>query len=211
MAIGNRARSAKRPSRDAAAHEGGPPEVPCVLHCGWLPVGERGRFALWAESANRIRRPRKSEHPFQLRSSDLFAAVENALPALQDSESISNGQSRVWAILPGEGGNPSPSIELQADLDGEISEPTAWGAWRVDAILVPDSFAPLTSSVLRHAEGLQTVRVGQDLRFWAQLADALEWVVRRHEYLPAIFAKQARKANRRGQRRKTADCEFEAG
>lgn len=212
MAIRTRAKSAERPLQDDNAnHDGGTPEVPYVLHCGWLPDSEGGRFALWAESADQIRRPRKSEHPFQLRSSDLCGAVEHAFPSLQDSRILSKGDSRVWATLPGDGDKPSPSLELQADLDGEISEPTSWGAWRVDAIFVPDSLVPLTSSDLRHAESLQTVRIGQDLRFWSQLVVALEWVVRRHEYLPAIFPKQARKANRRGQRSKKPAFEFEAG
>ena len=212
MAVRAGAKSAKRPMHEAAtARDGRTPEVPCVLHCGWLPDSEGGRFAYWAESADPIRRPRKSEHPFQLRSSDLFGAVEKAFPSLQESGIPANGQSRIWATLPGDGVRPSPSIELQAELDGEISEPTAWGAWRVDAIFVPGSLAPLTPGDLRDAESLQTVRIGQDLRFWSQLLVALEWVVRRHEYLPAIFPKQARTANNRGPRKKSAPFEFEAG
>jgi len=212
MAIRTRAKLAERPLRDEDANDdGGTPEVPCVLHCGWLPNREGGQFALWAESVKQIRRPRKSEHPFHLRSNDLFGALENAFPSLQDSGELANGQSRVWATLPGDGVKPAPSLELQADLDGEISEPTAWGAWRVDAVFVPNPLTLLTSSDLLAADRLQTVRIGTGLRFWSQLVIALEWVVRRHEYLPAIFPKETRTASTRGRRKKGSSVEFEAG
>ena len=212
MALPSGANPRKRPSRDAGTGRASKTsEVTCVLHGGWLPDCDGGAFALWAESANAIRRPRESEHPFQLRANELAAMVEDAFSSLWDSDPTALRPRHVWATLPGDGINPAPSLELQADLVGEISEPTSWGAWRLDAVFVPDPLASLTSSDLRHAEGLQTVRIGQDLRFWSQLAVALGWVVRRHEYLPAIFPRRARRASRRGQRNKNPAFEFEAG
>ena len=199
----------KRPSGDTAASATAPTShLPTVLHGSWLPDQDGGRFALWAESSDELHRPRKSEHPFQLRWSELADAVSESLPSLQDSGIPSSEQSRVWATLPGDGIKPSPSLELQADLDGEVPEPTSWGAWQVDAVLAPDPLTLLTSNDLRSSESVAHTRIGHDLRFWTRLVVALEWVVRRHEYLPAIFAGKTSKPRAR---RKAPAFKFEAG
>lgn len=204
--------AAKRPSgHTAASATARTSPVPTVLHGSWLAEQDGGRFALWAESSDEIRRPRKSEHPFQLRWSDLVNAVSESLPSLQDAGIPSGSPSRVWAALPGDGIKPSPSLELQADLDGEVPEPTSWEAWQVDAVFAPDPLTLLTSSDLRNSESVPYTRIGHDLRFWSRLAVALEWIVRRHEYLPAIFPHEAGKPRTRRNRSKAPAFKFDAG
>ena len=212
MSVGLAVRKAKRPSRDAATigtHTAS--DVPCVLHGSWLPSEDGGKFALWAESSNELSRPREAEHPFQLRSTDLVTTVSEVFPSFQNSGIPSSRLSEVWATLPGDGVKPSPSIELQADLDGEIPKVTAWGAWRVQAVVAPDPLALLMGDDLQLAQSHRTIRIGQDLGFWARLVVALQWVVRRHEYLPAIFPKEAGTPRTRGRRRKAPAYQFDAG
>jgi hypothetical protein len=202
----------QRPSGHTAASATAPTSrAPTVLHGSWLPDEDGGRFALWGERSEEIRRPRKSEHPFQLRWSDLVNAVSESLPSSQDAGILSDSPSRIWATLPGDGIQPSPSLELQADLDGEVPEPTSWRTWRVDAVFAPDPLTLLTSSDLRNSESVRSTRIGHDLRFWSRLAVALEWVVRRHEYLPAIFPHEAGKPRARRSRGKAPAFKFDAG
>ena len=212
MAVGSTVTKAKRPLRDASTvGTAAASELACVLHGSWLPDECGGQFALWAESSHELPRQRKAEHPFQLRWKDLADAVAEVLPSLRDSGLLSSGPTEVWATLPGDGVKPSPSLELQADLDAEIPEVTSCGAWHVDAVVAPDPLALLLSHDLQNAESSRTVRVGHDLRFWSRLAIALEWVVRRHEYLPAIFPKETGTPITRGRRKKIPAFEFDAG
>lgn len=202
----------KRPSgHTAASATARTSRTPTVLHGSWLPDEDGGRFALWGERSEELRRPRKSEHPFQLRWSDLVNAVSESLPSSQDAGIPPESPSRIWATLPGDGIQPSPSLELQADLDGEVPEPTSWGTWRVDAVFAPDPLTLLTSNDLRNSESVRSTRIGHDLRFWSRLAVALEWVVRRHEYLPAIFPHEAGKPRARRSRGKAPAFKFDAG
>ena len=211
MAVGLASTRAKPPVRNAAAFGTAASDLPCVLHGSWIPDEQGGQFALWAEGSDAVPRRRKAEHPYQLRREDLAKRVSEVLPSLRDSGILDNGPSEVWATLPGDGAKPAPSLELLADLDGEILEVTSWGAWQVDTVVVPDPLALLLSCDLQHAGSSRAVRVGQDLRFWTRLATALEWVVCRHEYLPAIFPKEAGTARARGRRKNPAAFEFEAG
>lgn len=212
MAIKSKLESANRPLRDATTigkNQGS--EVPCVLHGSWLPAEDGGHFALWAESPEQLTRPRKSEHPFQLRPTSLADMVATVFSSVHGLGNRPASQSQVWATLPCDGVNPSPSLELQADLEGEIPEPTSWGAWRVHAIIPTESHSLLTSHDLQQAESNPTVRIGEDLKFWARLAAALDSVVRRHEYLPALFPKEAGTGKGRGRRKNVPRVEFKAG
>ena len=205
----------KNPSRplrgNASVRASGDPEVPCVLHGSWMPSEEGGRFAIWAESPNQLPRPRKAEHPFQLPATELARTVSSVFSSVQELGTQPSGPSQVWATLPGEGAKPTPSLELQADLEGEISESTSWGAWRVHTVVPSDPHILLTSQDLLQADSRPTIRIGQDLKFWSRLAGALEWVVRRHEYLPAIFPTEATTRKPRSGRKKVLTIEFKAG
>ena len=212
MSVGLAARKAKRPSREETTNsEAEAAEVPCVLHGSWIPNEDGGQFALWAESRGTLPRARKGEHPFQLRSTDLANTVSTVFPSFQDSGIPSSALTRVWATLPGDGAKPTPSLELQADLEGEIPEVTSRGTWRVDAVVAPDLHALLTSHDLQHAASSPSMRIGQDLKFWSRAVAALELTVRRHEYLPAIFPREASTGKAHGRRKKTPPFEFEAG
>ena len=212
MSVNLAAKKAGRPLRgDATDRKSGVSEVPCVLHGSWIPSEEGGRFAIWAESPNQLPRPRKAEHPFQLRAAELAQTVSSVFSSVQDFETQPSSPSQVWAVLPGDGAKPTPSLELQADLEGEIPEATSWGAWRVHTVVPSDPHTLLTSQDMQQADSRPTLRIGQDLKFWSRLAVALEWAVRRHEYLPAIFPNEAAPQKSRGKRKKVPAFEFHAG
>ena len=181
------------------------------MHGSWVPGQGGGQFVLWAESSKELPRPRDAEHPYQLRREDLADTVSEVFPPLRESAILSSGRSSVWATLPGDAGRPSPSLELQAEIEGEVPEATSWQAWRVDAIVAPAPLTLLVSHDLHHSGNSGTVRIGHDLRFWRRLATALEGVVRRHEYLPAIFPKEAGEGRARKGRKNAPAVEFEAG
>ena len=135
---------------------------------------------------------------------------------------LATTRDSAWAVLPGDGVRPAPSLELQAELDEEIAPVTCWAAWRVDVAEVANPLAMLRAlGQLAHAtprnDAAQGIRIGDDLRFWSRLAASFERAIRHHEYLPAIFAAQSgapRTQPARGKRRKTAGknvVRFEAG
>ena len=184
------------------------PENVCVLHGGWLPDDEGGRFVVWAEGL-----PDKScatgyRHPFQLRKDELTATISALMPN-------PNGKfltSSVWAVLPSDHKQPSPSLELQAELDGDFVQPTKWQAWKIDVIEIQAPLALL--GMLGSTRLLSSVRTGSDLRYWARLADRLSDTIRRHEYLPAIFPEPAPDTGGKGRRRGKAShpaAAFSAG
>lgn len=166
---------------------------------------------LWAESSEELSRPRDPEHPFHLRWAGLAETLAEFFPPLQVSATLPSARRRVWATLPGDGSRPLPSLELQADLEGEIPEGSSWTTWQVDATAAPDPLTLLTSLDLTRSGNSGSVRIGHDLRFWSHVATALEGVVQRHEYLPAIFPKKAAVGRARKGRRKAPAFEFEAG
>ena len=212
MSVDLAVKKAKRsPRAEGADRAREAAEVPCVLHGSWIPSEDGGQFALWAESRDVLSRPRKGEHPFHLRPTDLANTLSEAFPSFHNFGSSPSEPHDVWVTLPGDGHKPVPSLELQADLEGEIPEVTSWGTWRVHAVAAPDPHTLLTSHDLQHAENSLTVRIGQDLKFWSRAATALEWAVRRHEYLPAIFPKEAGTGKGRSRRKKAPSVEFEAG
>ena len=109
---------------------------------------------------------------------------------------------------------PAPSLELQAELEEEIAAVTCWGTWRVDAVEVADPLALLRSLDRQRAGVTRNIRIGHDLRFWSHVAACFERAVRRHEYLPAIYAAESGAARARGNRRRKVRetaVRFEAG
>ena len=194
----------------------------CVLHGAWVPGAAGGRFLLWAETAHRARRRRAGDHPFQLRRAQLADALAEAWPDQFEAAGVASKRGSAWAVLPGDGARPAPSLELQAELDEEIAAVTCWETWRVDVAEVADPLAMLRAldhrAQVAPREGVpQGIRIGDDLRFWSRLAASFERAVRHHEYLPAIYAAQREpvqepraRANRRKTARKTA-VRFEAG
>jgi hypothetical protein len=191
-----------------------------VLHGGWVPGEAGGRFLLWAEAAHRTHRRRAGDHPFQLRQEQLADALAEAWPYLFEAAGLASKRGSAWAVLPGDGERPAPSLELQAELDEEIEAVTCWENWRVDVAEVANPLAilrALDQYVTPRTGVAQGIRVGDDLRFWSRLAATLERAVRHHEYLPAIYAAQPEapqapraRTNRRKKARKTA-IRFEAG
>ena len=166
-----------------------------VLHGGWVPGEAGGRFLVWAETAHRTRRRRAGDHPFQLRREQLADALAEGWPHLFEAAGLASRRDSAWAVLPGDGVKPAPSLELQAELDEEIAAVTRWAAWRVDVAEVAEPLALLRAldqrtQVTPRKGVAQGIRIGDDLRFWCRLAASFERAVRHHEYLPAIYAAQ---------------------
>ena len=194
----------------------------CVLHGAWVPGEAGGRFLVWAETTDRTRRRRAGDHPFQLRREQLADALTEAWPSLFEAAGVASKRGSAWAVLPGDGERPAPSLELQAELDEEIAAVTGWETWRVDVAEVADPLALLRAlgqltQVTPRTGAAQVIRIGDDVRFWSRLAASFERGVRHHEYLPAIYAVQPEapptpraRGNRRRKVRKTA-VRFEAG
>ena len=184
---------------------------PCVLHGGWLPGDSDGKFVVWAEVTHGSRRSRKDDHPFHLQAAERLGALAQAWPRPGADEGFGVERIRAWTVLPGDGNAPAPSLELQADLDRDSSAATSWGCWRVDALQIADPVAMLEQLPGKDPQGIRTVRIGQDLRFWSRLLASLEDAVRRHEYLPAVFA--IRSDARASRRKKSGawDARFDAG
>ena len=193
----------------------GEPAVACVLHGGWLPAASGGKLLIWGESVRALGRPRKDEHPFQLRQDELVAAIREAGAALAgDAEEHPGVVSSAWAVLPGDGTRPAPSLELQAELEDEGTEPAAQlQAWRIDAVEItrlPELLGLFDSGP---SHSVPSIRCGHDLRFWQRLAERLLWSVRRHEYLPSIVPVppgQARRPKRRRTKAIESDVRFES-
>ena len=184
-----------------------------------MPDGRGGRFLVWAEVAQNRSRPRRNEHPFHLRQSELVEALTEIWPAFQPEPSMTASAKRAtWAVLPGDGAGPSPSLELQADLDSaNVNAATALGAWRVDAVAPADPAMFLAALESVPAATDRTIRIGWDIQFWIRLAERLRWAVRCHEYLPSIRADSAsttpagKKGGGRGRARpRTPAARFEA-
>ena len=117
-------------------------------------------------------------------------------------------------MLPADGVRPSPSPELQAELDEEIAAVSRWGTWRVDAVEVANPLALLRSLDPQRAGATRNIRIGHDLRFWSHLTACFERAVRHHEYLPAIYAAEPEAPKARDKRRKQARetaVRFQAG
>ncbi len=163
----------------------------CVLHGAWLPGASDGDFVVWAETLPGGRRPRKDEHPFQVRRAPLEAWLKKHWPTAGVGLRIgSKPIGRAWAILPGGGERPAPSLELQAELeDVGTDAPSSLSAWRIDMVRIASPLEFLAGLDNQPGTVGRTVRIGHDLRFWQHLAERLRWAVRRHEYLPSIWAK----------------------
>ncbi len=184
----------------------------CVLHGGWLPDESGGQFLVWAETARKMRRPRKGEHPFQLRYNELGDVLVEASHSFRhSSDGLSSKPGKAWSAFPGDGMRPAHSLELQAELEDEISSVTSWGTWWVDTVEVTDPVTLLGSLVPKLVSGSRTIRIGQDLQFWSLLAARLERAVRRHEYLPAIHATAISVPKSRGKKARKPTVKFEAG
>ena len=181
----SRSRDSSKVSRASSIGE---PAVGCVLHGAWIPVASGGRLLIWGESARELGRPRKDEHPFQLRRDELVAALyEAGAVAANDREGRPGVGAREWAVVPGNGTRPSPSLELQAELEDQGAGPAAeLGAWRVDTVEITRLPVLLSLFNSGSSQSVRSIRCGHDLRFWQRLAERLLWSVRRHEYLPSI-------------------------
>lgn len=182
-----------------ASSEGPAREVPaCVLHAGWIPDGDRGLLAVWGESVQPPRRPSAPGHPFHLPAAGLRAAVTATWPRLAGTEPRA---TRVWAVLPGNGKRPVPSLELQAEAEDDDTEAHAWGCWRLAALAFPDPLDLLCTASGTRAELRTRIRIAQDFSFWQRLAAELQRIVHQHQYLPALFAGDNRDGSRKGKRR----------
>lgn len=186
---------------------------PSVLHGTWLPDERGGRFLIWGEAALGTGRPlpHEKDHPFHLHGKSLDALLSYAWPGLDDFGPPADSPGKAWVVLPGNGARPSPSLDLQADIEGDAGEPTCWGIWRVDVLEAKDPLAVLGCLASRPTRGADTIRVGQDLRFWQGLAERLVWAVRRHEYLPAIHVEARGKRERRKKTGGAPPWRFRAG
>ncbi len=181
---------------------------PCALHGSWLPAESGGQFVVWGEQARTPRRSRGPLHPFCLAKQPLERAILDAWVPAAGNPGPSTERTQVWITAPAVGRRPSPSVELLADLGSDPPTPDAWGHWRVAAVRVSDPLALLERLPERDILGDRTIRIGHDLRFWAHLLAALEQAVRRHEYLPSMFAAQFDGFTVRGNRRKKPKIEF---
>ena len=175
-----------------------------------MPGEVSGQFLLWAEIAGHTKRLRRGEHPYQIRRTDLDALLDQTWPGLSPAGGLPAKKPKLWIVLPGDGKRPSPSLELQAEREDEIAEPTAWTAWQVDTVELDNPIWQLCLHDLRHLAGTTTVRIGQDLDFWQRLARRVAWAVRRHEYLPAIFP-QRTVTKGGGKKTRKPTAEFKAG
>ena len=183
---------------------------PCVLHGGWVPDETAGRFLVWAEVVGKPKRPRPRDHPYQLRRAELATLLAGAWPSLGRADDLARKRSKAWIVLPGNGFRPSASLELQAERGADTAEPNSWKAWRVYAVEVANPVALLSFLDLKPIQGTRTIRLGQDLEFWQRLAERLAWAIRRHEYLPAIYAGTSASKGR-GLKPRQPKARFQAG
>ena len=70
-------------------------------------------------------------------------------------------------MLPGDGTSPTPSLELQADIEEETTGPTVWSAWRGESVKVVNPF-PLPDPPAT-TKATETVRIAPDFEFWQRL------------------------------------------
>ena len=147
---------------------------------------------------------------------DELAAVICAAGAVvaDDREERRRIPNKAWAVLPGNGTGPAPSLELQAELqDQGTAPPTRLGVWRIDTVEITRLPVLLSLFISGSSDSARSIRCGHDLRFWQQLAERLLWSVRRHEYLPSIAALPpgiGRSPKRRGKKAIESDVQFES-
>lgn len=162
----------------------------CVLHGAWLPDASGGEFRVWAESVRDCPRKISEGHPFRVPGTDLAEVLAATWPSpARTAGATLEAGSTAWVALPGDGERPSPSLELQAELeDDDVNPATGMGAWRVDTVKIDDPMDFLARPEPRIQAQGTVVRIGHDLRFWRALAERLQSAVRRHDYLPSIWA-----------------------
>ncbi len=173
---------------------------PCVLHGGWDPAARQ--LHIWGEVAGTEGRLRGSEHPFHLPHHALPDVLADCSTNRQGAIQTGDQVHTAWVVLPGTGSDPSPSVELQAELDEVPDEPSQWGAWRVDTVPISNPIAGLGHFDLKPKERHRRIRIGPDLEFWCRLADRAAMAVRRHEYLPAIHPQPVKPKRGQAARRK---------
>ena len=195
-------------SRKPADKSPSPALPPCALHASWIPEETGGQLRIWAEIVSKTKRPRKGQHPYQLRRPELGSLLQTFWPLLAIEIPDAKQNIETWIVLPGDGTRPTPSLELQADLEDETNESTGWTAWRVDTF---ECANPLPLLAPRNTtETTEAVRIAQDFEFWQNLLHRLVLAVRRHEYLPSIQAREVPKKGRSKRSGKSA-FQFEAG
>ena len=184
-----------------AASSGAKPN-PCALHAGWIPTEAGGRLVVWGEEASGVGRPERPKHPFCLEPEALKGAMRRAWvrPARVPEPDLETADA--WIALPSADGWPGPSLELQADLDESPSLPGSWAFWRVSALSLEEPSTLLKHLSPKDIADPRVIRIGHDLRFWAQLLAALQNAVRHHEYLPSIRATAPANSSVPGRRRK---------
>ncbi len=165
---------------------------------------------VWGEEASGVRRPERPKHPFCLEPEALKDAIRRAWvrPARAPEPDLETADA--WIALASADGWPGPSLELQADLDESPSLPRSWAFWRVSALSLEEPSTLLKHLSPKDIADPRVIRIGHDLRFWAQLLAALQNAVRHHEYLPSIRATAPANSSVPERRRKPR-IELEAG
>ena len=189
-----------------------PQASPCTLHGTWIPGESGGRFVIWGEDARDAQARKDRQHPFCLSWVALASALEQLRATPKAAPRPAHEPGEAWVILPSSGDSPVPSLELQADWQGDPASPESWSWWRVPMLAISEPPQIHDQLPRKGADHEPLIHIGHDLGFWRLLLEALEQSVRRHEYLPAIHATR-RSNTRAGQldRGKQRQVDFRAG
>jgi len=178
-----------------------------ILHGTWLNgkyTDEDSGFVLWAETseerpARKASRPstrRAKPHPFALSSDllrrtwlDLSPSADVTLGVKTDAN-----ESVVVVQLPSTARGPqaSPGLLREAEA-GKGAGKLKLAPWQVDALVVPAVDVPgLLIGLPSEDDTTPGIKLGADLRFWAQAARLALELLARQRYAPALLKQDNR-------------------
>lgn len=154
-----------------------------ILHGTWIPDIEQ--FAVWAEDAAvepqylKGRRGISMPHPFAVHHETLLGYAEQWTTEAHPIPDVIT----IW--LPGKGKKVQPSPQAQASGAAPLDDDTELLLWRVDTALL-DTLDALDLLVQLPDKGERRMRLGDDLRFWQQVALLTLNCLVEGRYIPAL-------------------------
>ncbi len=154
-----------------------------ILHGTWIP--ELEQLAVWAEDAAakpqylKGRRGTTAPHPFSVHQETLLGYVEQWTTEAHPIPEVLT----VW--LPGKGKKVQPSPQAQASGAAPLEDEVDLLLWRVDTVLL-DTLDALDFLVQLPDKGERGIRLGDDLRYWQQVALLAVNCLVEGRYIPAL-------------------------
>ena len=165
-----------------------------IFHGTWVPACDpdfdnHGQFIFWVETSIRPDKKNKAGvHPTHLSlSNGLADFLSLGLPFGKSLiTAIKPEPVTFYAVLPGVGKRPLPSLEM-AQLSGDyLPDDYTWSTWTINGIAISRPLLFLRELQFLACFNQPDFHLGNDLIFWTQYAQQLRNIVRQHQFLPVM-------------------------